>query len=500
MRSRPIRIPVTAGLAIAMLVTACSSDGADDATPSSTTASTATSSTVPTDAGRPVAPDVTVTGPVAGTPQTSDTAGMDATGYVEEEFFVSGTAISYDATGDLTDDGRWSVTERDDAAFTTRILVRRPADPTDASGVIVVEWNNVSSGFDATPDWGFTKAELMRAGHVHIGVSAQKGGVDAPDGRGLAGDFGSPLTSADPERYGSLSHPGDDHSYDLFAQIGAMAAKGPSSGIDPLDGFPRDHVIAVGESQSAFRLTTYINGIHPAAPVFDGFLVHSRGGGNAPFDSSGTLASSTVGQVRVRDDLDVPVFIFSTETDLTVLGYAPARQPDTDRIRSWEIAGTAHVDAFLLGGDPVGIAGALGCDAPINDGPQHLALKAAVHHLVAWVVDGTPPPAGDRIAMSADLRSISRDGDGNALGGIRLAPVEVPAATLSGDAGGGSPICFLFGSTEAFPTAELVDRYGSSDAYVALVAEAYDGDVADGHALEADRPTVLAEAAEVRFA
>src|SRR5690606_28228398 len=100
---------------------------------------------------------------------------------------------------------------------------------------------------------------------------------------------------------------------------------------------------------------TFVNGVHPLRPVFDGFLVHSRGGGAAPVDGSAEegLGSSIAGEVHIRDDLDVPVLVFSTETDLTLLGYAPARQPDSDHVRSWEIAGTAHADAFLLGGDAV---------------------------------------------------------------------------------------------------------------------------------------------------
>ena len=445
-----------------------------------------------------VAPDLTVTGPIDGTPQTSSTGGMDATGYVEEEYFVHGTARSFDATGPLTDNGHWRLTERDTAPFTTRILVRRPSDPDAASGTVVVEWDNVSAGFDSTPDWAFTSAELMREGAVYVGVSAQKQGVDG-EGPGLVGALGSSLAAADPARYGSLSHPGDDYSYDLFRQIGALAKAGPAHGLDPLDGLPRDHVIAIGESQSAFRLTAYVNGLQVLDPVFDGFLIHSRGGGSATYDESGDVAAATNGAIRIRDDLDVPVFVFSTETDLTLLGYAAARQPDTDRFRSWEVAGTAHADAHILGGaDPARVAQALGCGQPVNDGPQHLALKAALAHLVDWVVDGTPPPSGDPIELDAS-GAIVRDSDGNAVGGVRLPAVEVPVATLSGEPVGDSVLCRLFGSTTPFPPEELVRRYGTEDAYLAAYADSYDRSVGDGFALEADRATALAKAAEVHF-
>ncbi len=482
-------------VSVVVVLASCSSDDSSDlADPTPTTTASTTTTSVP-----PQPADLVVVGPVTGSPQTSGAGGLDEAGYVEEEYFVSGTAVGFEADGDLGDDGRWRVVEGTAEPFTTRILVKRPVDPADASGVVVVEWNNVSAGFDGTPDWSYTSAEMIRAGHTHVAVSAQKAGVDGEEDGGLIGGFGSPLAIADPQRYGDLSHPGDPYSYDLFRQIGRLVLGGATDGPDPLDGFPRDHVIAVGESQSAFRLTSYINGVQPLDPVFDGFLVHSRGGGAAPLDDSGTLASSTVGSLRIRDDLDAPTLIFSTETDLTVLGYASARQPDGDSVHSWEVAGTAHADAFLIGGDPVTAADLLGCPQPVNDGPQHVALKAAIDALADWVVDGTPPPDGAPIELD-DEGAIVRGDDGLAVGGIRLSAVEVPFAGLSGDPGeGGGVICSLFGTTTPFDPAEMTTRYGSSLEYVDLVGAAYDDAVAAGFALESDRSTVLDEAAAVPF-
>ena len=486
-------------LAAALLLASCSGGDGDDAAPDPDPTTTSTSTTTTT-APPPPMPDVTVTGPVPGTPQTSGAEGLEEAGYVEEEFFVSGTARSFDVEGELSDDGGWTLVERDEQPYTTRILVKRPADAADASGVVVVEWNNVSVGSDSTPDWRFTSAELLRSGHVHVAVSAQAAGVDDTEAGGITGGPSNPLTAADPERYAELSHPGDDHSYDLFGQIGALVSAVPDDGPDPLGGLPREHVIAVGESQSAFRLTTYVNGVHPLSPVFDGFLVHSRGGGAAPIDESRAegLASSISGKIRIREDVGVPVLVFSTETDLTLLGYAPARQPDSDDVRSWDVAGTAHADAFLLGGDAAAAGEGLGCGGPVNDGPQHLALKAALSHLVAWVTDGTEPPAGEPIEVGDD-GTIVRDEDGNAVGGVRLPAVEVPAAALSGDAKGDGVLCRLFGSTTPFPPEDLVARYGDRETYVEQYTEALDEAIDAGIVLEGDRDAALADAEAVAF-
>ncbi len=87
-------------------------------------------------------------------------------------------------------------------------------------------------------------------------------------------------------RYASLTHPGDSYSYDMFSQAG-QAVRDDATTI--LGGLQPERVIAVGESQSAGRLVTYIDAAHPVVDVYDGFLVHSRGAGGAPL-TQGPLA------------------------------------------------------------------------------------------------------------------------------------------------------------------------------------------------------------------
>jgi Alpha/beta hydrolase domain len=69
---------------------------------------------------------------------------------------------------------------------------------------------------------------------------------------------------------------------------------------------------------------------------------------------------------QVRTDLDIKVWKFLSETD--VPGQAStSRQPDTDRFRWWEVAGTSHLDAQLSRGlGQLGLRAAGG--APV-DGP-----------------------------------------------------------------------------------------------------------------------------------
>lgn len=90
---------------------------------------------------------------------------------------------------------------------------------------------------------------------------------------GRAGvDVGFPLhlKGNNPERYGSLNHPGDSFSYDFFSQA-AQALIGPAN-IEMLPGLSPKRLIAVGDSQSAYRLVTYVNGVDPFVQLFDGVL------------------------------------------------------------------------------------------------------------------------------------------------------------------------------------------------------------------------------------
>ena len=141
-------------------------------------------------------------------------------GYEETEFRVDGIASSYELQGERGEDGRWDVAPGAEAPFRTRIVVRRPSDPSRFSGVVIVEWHNVSAGIDAAPDWGFFHRSASAAGHAWVGVSAQKAGID---GGGLA--EGIHLKILAPDRYGDLDHPGDAWSFDIFTQVGQLCGR-----------------------------------------------------------------------------------------------------------------------------------------------------------------------------------------------------------------------------------------------------------------------------------
>ena len=254
------------------IMTACSS--AASSHPPST--GTATAATVPASV-----PKATVSGPVTGgtgidLPGTTS-FDLGSVGYEQQEFFLSGTATSYASASPLTSNGRWTVTPASTAAYRTRIVVYRPINPKRFDGTVVVEWLNVSGGVDAAAAWLTDHVQMIRSGMIYVGVSAQAAGIVGSAGSlGASGGQAGGIKGADPARYSSLEHPGDSYSYSIFEQAGAAVRRNAST---VLGGLRPKRVLALGESQSAFRLVTYIDALQRQSQgVYNGYFVYSREG------------------------------------------------------------------------------------------------------------------------------------------------------------------------------------------------------------------------------
>jgi hypothetical protein len=392
---------------------------------------------------------------------------LASVGYTQAEFLVEGTADAYTPAAPLTSDGHWTVAPTAPADFTTRIVVNRPIRPRDFNGTVIVEWLNVSGGADASPDWIQMHNELIRQGYAWVGVSAQAVGMNSTKG-------------FDPVRYEDLAHPGDSYSYDMFSQAGQAVLDDAAT---VLGGLRPRRLLGVGESQSATRLTTYINAVHPLVGVYEGFLVHSRGPAGAPLSQPPLTAVTTPNPSFIRDDLDVPVLVFQTENDLGLT----ARQDDTAMFRLWEVAGTAHFDLYglQLGATDTGARASVEawfdsmlhptaqpipnftCATPINSGPQTFVLRTAIRALDGWVADGRPPPHSPRFeTISVQPVQYAVDANGNVLGGIRTPAVDAPVAKLNGLGQTGASFCFLFGITVPFTPEQLAALYGDHGGFV----------------------------------
>jgi Alpha/beta hydrolase domain len=435
-----------------------------------------------------------VSGPVTGGTGigglVTTTFSFPSVGYVSDEYFLQGNATAFAPTATLTSDGRWKVHPAGTASYKTRMVVYRPENSAKFDGTVFVEWINVSSGLDYPPDWMFVHSEIIRMGAAWVGIDAQALGVDG--GQSLEGPVATGLTESDPARYGSLHvPPGDAYSYSIFTQ-GGLAALGRAAGVNPLGSLKAQRVIAMGQSQSAARMVTYIDAVQPIAGVYDGFLVHSRGATPAalgyvgPGTSSGPAgqASGMPAEVKIRTDLHVPVITLETETDVEHFGFLPATQPDSKYFRLWEVAGTAHADAYDsgVGFNDVGNGEAeaallnpaqidnrdLKCALPINSGLNFAVAESAVWHLDQWLRRGVAPPSAPRFTITGGpTPRIARDGHGNAEGGIRTPVVDVPIATYTGNPNSPGVNCELEGSTVLFSATTLESLYPTHADYVA---------------------------------
>jgi len=463
--------------------------------------------------------DLKVTGPITGGSHGwAFAARMDdvaAYGYVEEEYFLEGTAAVYGLAdgASFTVDGRWSTEAKETLPFRTRLLVRRPADPAHFNGTVILEWNNVSMMHDLMM---YELPGLAALGFAHVGVSAQRLGVHgAPD---LMGDLGDPLVRWDPERYGSLDVPSEDLSFGIFTQAArAVGPKRPTSPADPMNDLHVERVIGTGVSQSAQRLHTYINGVHSIEGVIDGFIPLMQAGPMSPLVTPSDVSFSpfadetgagTFGDIeaplplvffKLRDDLAVPIFIFNSEVDAQFC--LPIRRPDSDNYRSWEIAGTSHggdsmerqlaLDKRDMGQDyqPM-MAFGTNTNGTSWNGPLHAALV----HLDRWIATGDLPPSMPPIEVGDEAGKFRRDEHGNAIGGVRLPHVEAPVAALYGQGDASGWLMSLSGKTIPFSDEKLRGLYGDHATYVAKVKASADAAVVSGTLLAPDAAALVAAA------
>ncbi len=416
-------------------------------------------------------------------------------GYVMEEYLLEGVAQSYQisADGSAPKNGHWDTIPDQNARYVTRAFIVRPKSAKDFNGVAVVNWQNVTAGFDIGAP---LSSEFFR-GYAWIGVTTQKVAVDGnpQDSRAVSEELITypGLRDWDAKRYGSLSHPGDAWSYDIFTQAGRLIKSGDQQ---LMGGLKPDTVIAAGASQSAMRLGSYVNAAHRHERVFDGFYLTVHWGICPPIKELALMDLFTPkdnelspAMCQIRDDLDVPILVLATECEARY-NY-PVRQPDTNSFRFWEVAGGSHQSpeasgtlANIMKRDGV----SLGDDPADRNAVQWAYISsAAIRSMVSWIRDKRPPISLPRISMTNDPNSpIERDRFGNAKGGIRVPELEAPIASYRGERGNDFGANWLSGETHALEPSQLNDLYPESDSRIRRWNKAVDDLVEKGLVLSED--------------
>ena len=382
--------------------------------------------------------------PYDAVPQTPTVPGapfinLSEVGYAEREFTMSGGDTIYKQSGSWSSNGKWGVSaSKTNVPYTTRLLVRYPTNPAKFNGTVVFEWMNDTTGGDQDPVWAQLYNELISKGYAYVGVTAQRPGM-------------KDLATWDPTRYGALGDSNDGQSYEIFTQA-ANAVKTNSGTL--LGGLTPKELIGTGDSQSAFRVDTYVNAIQPLTHAFNGFLGVGRAVTAAPIGEG--LVSTSPFPALIRTDNTTPFIQLNTQGDIEELDAGAARQPDNNYLRTWEVTGAAHIDAHeasyetetLAREQPTLEAPSCALGTPIEgtgtplDGhnqPDNMPLfeveDGAMAALQNWVTKGIQPAHGSAISTfplffgAYDLVNKNKYGVGE--GGIRMPEAQVPAENYS---------------------------------------------------------------------
>jgi hypothetical protein len=365
--------------------------------------------------------------------------------YTENEYFYNGTAT------DLTTGAS--------SPYESRMLVRLPRKARKFSGTVLVEWLNVTGQLDLETAWPVEARYLMRHGIGYVGVSAQLAGVCCGP---------TTLKGWDPVRYAPLVHPGDQFSYDIFSQA-IRALRGPKhAGANPMRGLHPRKVVVTGASQSALRLTDFVNDGYNRHQI--DLYVITRGGG--PFKTFST-----------------PIFQINEENN-------EIPQKDGKRFRGWQEAGAAHApyqwwgyiareqqrDGTLPPGpDPINEA------CSVNHGSADYTSRAMSRWTTRFLRTGKMPPHAPRVKTDAG-GNIVRDSNGLARGGLRHTFVQVPVGYNSSEG------CPLWGTYTPWSAEKIRSLYKTHGAYVKRVSKWTRSEVRRGWLLPDDRRTVMRKA------
>ncbi len=445
-----------------------------------------------------------VAGPIPGTSAANhpfnaaafqiDPIDLDAVGYREDEYFLSGTAnvYQYDSVADPYDT---TVHVLRSGPYTNRMLVRRPIDPSRFSGNVIVEILNATNNYDLPIFWSYDHDYFTGRGDIWIGITGKP--VTIAGLKKFNPIRYAPLSWTNPNPnetnatcpvlytiVGGASHATEDGLlYDVLSQTASLVRSGSTS--NPLHGYKVKAVYAAGYSQSAIALVGYINAITPrikGAPIFDGYFVGSGFGIQAPLNQCNPQPAS--GDPRnVLHSRDAAIVATQSQSDYASARVAFRADSDAadDRYRYYEAAGPAHVvvqqttsapnaaDTHAAGGTTL-LEDYTTCraGAQLSNFPGADLLDASFASLEGWVRYGTVPPHAPLLAATGTPPALTEilDAHGNAVGGVRAPEVDVPVATYTSQTGASSLNCSLSGQVINFSSAQLKGLYPTTGDYL----------------------------------
>jgi hypothetical protein len=371
-------------------------------------------------------------------------------GYIEEEYFISGTV-----------DGK---------PYTTSLLVRKPKDASKFSGLVAVETVHAAG---AIPFWG-VRDVWLNGGHGWAAVASQRVALEGQVKKFNAARYAN-LTIPEVEAAAStpqqmMSGGAQDlYSQAIMTQVGEFLKSNTKD--SPFAGLQVKFLVMGGASQTGGTTLRYIENSHAKArmpdgkPIYDGYLP---------------------GEAFSRSPLpptDAAIIHTVTEGDLAnaLAGKrTPPSRPDSDapndRYRHYQIAGASHVGTRGIT-DPKAVFSTL--ENAVKPGEQLSQFPNEVYvstafHLADWVLKGAAPPKASPIEVVNG--EIVRDEQGNAKGGLRSPYVDTPTVRYiaAAPADTANPMRRLIGFQEPLSKEKLASLYKSRDNYLRRFNEGID--------------------------
>ena len=458
--------------------------------------------------------------PFLGAGHTLNPIDFTKAGYVEEEFILSGNANVYE----WAMDGSLSV-KTEKAPYTTRILVRRPAQASHFSGNVVVEPFMPARRYDWALMWGYIHQSLMERGDAWVGVTvpATSGALKKFNpGRYSAVSFvnPTPTTACPGAGKNGTADIEDGLRFDVLSQAGAAL----KSGNGPMGNLKVEGIYMTAQGGD---LLTYLNAIHPHTTlangkfVYDGYL--SRNPGNIQrLNQCAPAPQANDPRGGFHRKFGVPVIAVVAQGEVPAsLGLRRDDSDDADdRFRLYEVAGVSHIDKaaysqFPAVADQIAAVGAtqgtpewplnITCEPPIplTDQPAlTYVYDVAFRHLFNWARKGVAPPKADRIRIKDEVaeadpkRTVALDEYGNGVGGVRTPYVEVPVASYFVTSPGPGT-CGELGHKVVLDHSRLSNMYPNAKAYRSKVAQVADRLVKEGWLMESDRRKIESELSAV---
>ena len=262
------------------------------------------------------------------------------------------------------------------------------------------------------------------------------------------------LRGIDPARYDVASSRGRLLVRHLHADRRVLRSPGR---VDPLGGLDRNGA-AVGESQSAFELTTYLNGVQPLPARSTASSCTAAAQRTCRWARAGKrhrhLEPRRPPRPPIRTDTDAPVSTSRPSRRRRPARLPAARQPDT---AVPPLGGPRHRPRRRRTGRRVGGLSSA-ASTPINDGQQVYVLRSAIHHLDTWVTLRHAAPAERRAALPSTVRPVPTGAGPPMRRGTRRGGVSDPRRRCAGRRAVGrgarldaSLVCLLSGSIGADP-------------------------------------------------